>query len=305
MKKENNKTKCGFIAILGASNSGKSTFLNTILNQKIAITTHKVQTTRGQIRGIKTEDNIQMIFVDTPGIFNPKEKFGRAMVSSAWSAMDNSDAVIYILDATKGITKTFTTIINHLKTINSPVALVLNKIDLIEKNKLLSLTDEIVKIVPDLFDEVFMISALKNDGLVSVLEWIKGKLPCADFMYENNITTDTSLEIQLAEITREKIYELLHQELPYNIAVKTTEIRKNDKGNATIVSQEIYTNSINHVSMIVGDKGKKLKEIGVRARKDMEKIIDGKVCLFTSVKVNESWKQQQDFYDNIGLIFKR
>ena len=304
MTKENNKTKCGFIAILGASNSGKSTFLNTILNEKIAIVTHKVQTTRGQIRGIKTDDNSQIIFIDTPGIFNAKEKFGRAMVSSAWSAMDNSDAVIYILDVTKGITKTFTSIINHLKTINTPIALVLNKIDLIEKNKLLSLTDEIIKIVPDLFNEIFMISALKNDGLNAVLEWIKQKIPYGDFVYEKNITTDIPLEIQLAEITREKIYELLHQELPYNIAVKTIDIKKDAKGKATIVSQEIYTNSVNHVSIIVGNKGKKLKEIGIKARKDMEKIIGNKVCLFTKVNVNENWKQQQDFYDNIGLIFK-
>ena len=188
MTKENNKTKCGFIAILGASNSGKSTFLNTILNEKIAIVTHKVQATRGQIKGIKTDDNSQIIFIDTPGVFNAKEKFGRAMVSSTWSAMDNSDAVIYILDVTKGITKTFTSIINHLKTINTPIALVLNKIDLIEKNKLLSLTDEIIKIVPDLFNEIFMISALKNDGLNAVLEWIKQKIPYGDFVYEKNIT---------------------------------------------------------------------------------------------------------------------
>ena len=302
MKKENNKTKCGFIAILGPSNSGKSTFLNTILNQKIAIVTHKVQTTRGQIRGIKTDDNNQMIFIDTPGIFDAKEKFGRAMVSAAWSAMDNSDAVVYIFDVTKGITKTFTNIVNHLKTIKSPIALVLNKIDLIEKNKLLSLINEIIKITPNLFDEIFMISALKNDGIKPVIDWIKQKIPVGDFIYNNNIATDISLETQLSEITREKIYELLHQELPYNIAVKTVDIKKESK--ATIISQEIYTNSLNHVSMIVGNKGKKLKEIGSRARKDIEKIIGSKVCLFTNVVVNENWKQEQDFYNDIGLIFK-
>ena len=168
---ENIKTKCGFVALIGATNSGKSTLLNTILATKVSITSHKVQTTRNQIRGIKTVGETQMVFVDTPGIFNPRGKFDKAMVSSAWSAMNDSDCVIFLLDASKGITPTFDNIIKHLRTINTPIALCLNKVDLIKKEVLLKLTSDIMKKAPDLFEEIFMISAIKNDGIDRLMDW--------------------------------------------------------------------------------------------------------------------------------------
>ena len=303
---ENNKdikTKSGFIALLGATNSGKSTLLNTILNKKVSIVSHKVQTTRGQIRGIKTENNIQMIFIDTPGIFNTKEKFDKAMVSSAWSAMNDSDCIIYLIDATKGITQTFNNIVSKLETITTPIALCLNKVDLIKKDQLLKLTQTIIDKTPNLFNEIFMISALKNDGLKELIKWIQDKMPISPFFYDEKQTTDSDLNTQLAEITREKIYELLHQELPYSIAVKTDKIEPTSKG--TNVYQTIYTSSKTHIGIIVGENGSKLKLIGSKARKDMISVIGGKVNLFTKAKVNKNWRTSEEFYTDIGLNFKK
>ena len=239
----NKKTKCGFVALIGATNSGKSTLMNTILLTKVSITSHKVQTTRNQIKGIKDDGDTQMIFIDTPGIFNPKGKFDKAMVSSAWSAMNDSDAVIFLLDSTKGITKTFDSIVAKLKTINAPVALALNKVDLIDKKDLLKLTSQIMKSAPDLFEEIFMISALENDGVDDLIKWVNGKMPESPWFFDKDMTTDLPLSLHLAEITREKIYEYLHQELPYSIAVKTDSIEEGN--NAFTIKQTIYTSEEN------------------------------------------------------------
>ena len=298
-----NNTKCGFIALIGATNSGKSTLLNTILLSKISITSHKVQTTRNQIRGIKNLDDTQMIFIDTPGIFNPKGKFDKAMVSSAWSAMNDSDAVLFLLDATKGITKTFDNIITKLRTIKTPIALVLNKVDLINKEELLKLTTRIVNSADGLFDEIFMISALKNDGVDDLINWVKGKMPQSPWFFDDNMKTDLPLSLHLAEITREKIYQYLHQELPYSIAIKTESIEEN--GNSFTVKQVIYTSEENHKSIILGEKGSKIKLIGIKAREEMAKILGKKVNLFLYVKVKENWRDTPEFFTDIGLDFKK
>ncbi len=307
-KKENDlknksKTKCGFVALIGATNSGKSTLLNTILATKISITSHKVQTTRNQIRGIKTDDNIQMVFIDTPGIFNPKGKFDKAMVSSAWSAMNDSDCVIFLLDAHKGITDTFNSIIKKLKTINTPIALCLNKVDLLKKEELLKLTSKIMEIAPDLFKEIFMISALNNDGVNDLINWVKDQMPESEFYFDDNIKSDLPLELRLSEITREKVYELLHQELPYAISIKTDKIE--DDKNSITIRQTIYTSSENHKSIIIGAKGSKLKSIGTKAREEMSLIMGKKVNLFLFVKVKENWRDTPEFFTDIGLEFKK
>lgn len=301
-QKEIINTKCGFIALLGATNSGKSTLLNTILENKVSITSHKVQTTRTQIRGIKTEDNIQMIFTDTPGVFSAKEKFDRAMVSAAWSAMDNSNCILFLLDAKKGITKTFDNIVTHLKTIKTPIALCLNKIDLIDKSELLTLVKQITESTQNLFEKVFMISALNNDGIKEIIKWIKIQMPTSPFLYNKDFITDLPIELQLAEITREKIYELLHQELPYKITVVTDSIKEEKK--YISVEQTIYTSSKNHTSIIIGKKGSKLKAIGIKARCEMEHLLNRKINLQTIVKLKENWRTDEEFYTNIGLTFK-
>lgn len=299
----NKKTKCGFVALIGATNSGKSTLMNTILLTKVSITSHKVQTTRNQIKGIKDDGDTQMIFIDTPGIFNPKGKFDKAMVSSAWSAMNDSDAVIFLLDSTKGITKTFDSIVTKLKTINAPVALALNKVDLIDKKDLLKLTSQIMKSAPDLFEEIFMISALENDGVDDLIKWVKGKMPESPWFFDKDMTTDLPLSLHLAEITREKIYEYLHQELPYSIAVKTDSIEEGN--NAFTIKQTIYTSEENHKSIILGEKGSKIKLIGTKAREEMAVILNKKVNLFLYVKVKENWRDTPEFFTDIGLDFKK
>lgn len=299
----NKKTKCGFVALIGATNSGKSTLMNTILLTKVSITSHKVQTTRNQIKGIKDDDDTQMIFIDTPGIFNPKGKFDKAMVSSAWSAMNDSDAVIFLLDSTKGITKTFDSIVAKLKTINAPVALALNKVDLIDKKDLLKLTSQIMKSAPDLFEEIFMISALENDGVDDLIKWVKSKMPESPWFFDKDMTTDLPLSLHLAEITREKIYEYLHQELPYSIAVKTDSIEEGN--NAFTIKQTIYTSEENHKSIILGEKGSKIKLIGTKAREEMAVILNKKVNLFLYVKVKENWRDTPEFFTDIGLDFKK
>ena len=299
----NKKTKCGFVALIGATNSGKSTLMNTILLTKVSITSHKVQTTRNQIKGIKDDGDTQMIFIDTPGIFNPKGKFDKAMVSSAWSAMNDSDAVIFLLDSTKGITKTFDSIVAKLKTINAPVALALNKVDLIDKKDLLKLTSQIMKSAPDLFEEIFMISALENDGVDDLIKWVKGKMPESPWFFDKDMTTDLPLSLHLAEITREKIYEYLHQELPYSIAVKTDSIEEGN--NAFTIKQTIYTSEENHKSIILGEKGSKIKLIGTKAREEMAVILNKKVNLFLYVKVKENWRDTPEFFTEIGLDFKK
>lgn len=295
--------KCGFVALIGATNSGKSTLMNTILASKISITSHKVQTTRNQIKGIKNSGDTQMIFIDTPGIFNPKGKFDKAMVSAAWSAMNDSDAVIFLLDATKGITKTFNVVIEKLKTIKTPIALVFNKVDLIEKEDLLKLTMEVMKYAPDLFAEVFMISALQNDGVEDLIKWVKSQMPESPWYFDEGMKTDLPLSLHLAEITREKIYEYLHQELPYSIAVKTDSIEEGK--NAFTVNQTIYTSEENHKAIILGEKGSKIKVIGTKARQEMSAILGGKkVNLFLYVKVKENWRETPEFFNDIGLDFK-
>ena len=216
--------RCGFVALIGATNSGKSTLLNTILATKVSITSHKVQTTRNQIRGIKTDEDIQMVFIDTPGIFNPKGKFDKAMVSSAWSAMNDSDCIIFLLDAHKGITETFNSIVKKLQTVSTPIALCLNKVDLLKKEELLKLTAKIMEIAPNLFKEIFMISALNNDGVDDLITWVKKQMPESEFYFDTDIKSDLPIELRLSEITREKVYELLHQELPYSITIKTESI---------------------------------------------------------------------------------
>ena len=297
------KTRCGFVALIGATNSGKSTLLNTIMATKISITSHKVQTTRNQIRGIKTVGNTQMVFIDTPGIFNPKGKFDKAMVSSAWSAMNDSDCIIFMIDVVKGITQTFNNIVKKLRTVNTPIALCLNKVDLVEKEKLLKLTNEIMNVSENLFSEVFMISAIDGDGVDDMMQWIEKQMPESPFFFDKNAKTDLPLELHLAEITREKIYELLHQELPYSIAVKTESIEENEK--SVSVKQVIYTTQENHKSIIIGAGGGKLKTIGMKARQEMSLIMGKKVNLFLFVKVKENWRETPDFFNDIGLEFKK
>jgi GTP-binding protein Era len=292
-------TKAGFIALLGATNSGKSTLMNAILGEHVSITSHKVQTTRGQIRGIKNLGETQLVFVDTPGIFEARGRFDKAMVSSALSAMDGSDAVVFLADATKGATPTFARIVEKLKTVRAPVALALNKVDLVDKPGLLKLAREMTDAAPGLFDAVFMLSALKNDGTDRLLEWAESKMPESEWYFAGAEASDLPLPVRLAEITREKIYEYLHKELPYKLAVIT------DGVDGANVLQTIYASEDSHKSIILGAKGAKIKSIGTAARLDMERVLGRKINLQLLVKVKRDWRDAPEFFASMGLEYKK
>jgi GTP-binding protein Era len=280
------KKKFGYCALLGATNAGKSTLLNAITASKIAIVSRKVQTTRGNIRGVKNIGDVQIAFVDTPGVFDAKSKFDRAMVSAAWSAMDNSDAVVYIVDAAKGITKTAEKIIEKLGTVAAPKCVALNKVDAVRKPELLKLAQALYPL--GLFEEIFMISARRNDGVDELIEWAASKMPEAEWEFDG--PTDASMEFRLAEITREKIYEYLHHELPYAIAVRT------DGMSRANVRQSIITAEKAHKAIIIGSRGEKLKTIGSKARADMEKLVGHKINLELNVEVDADWKSNPEFF---------
>jgi GTP-binding protein Era len=293
--------RAGFVALLGATNSGKSTLMNAVLGSRLSITSHKVQTTRSQIRGVKEVGPAQIVFVDTPGIFAARGRFDRAMVSSALRAMDDSDAVVFLLDATKGPTRTFEWIAEKLKTVSSPVALAINKVDMVRKDMLLALAGNIVSRAPGLFEEVFMISALENDGVDALVEWAASKMPEGEWYFEPGRESDMSLEFRLAEITRGQVYSYLHQEIPYAVAVRTDGI---EEGRSLTVRQTVYAGEENHRSIILGAGGVKIKAIGTRARLEMERVLKRRVNLFLEVKVKKGWRDAPEFFSDMGLEFK-
>jgi len=278
------KKHFGYVALLGATNAGKSTLLNALTVEKVAIVSRKVQTTRWPIRGIVEQGDTQICFIDTPGVFEAKGAFDRRMVSAAWAAMDEADAVLFVLDAQKGMTPTFTRVAEKLKTLKTPIALVINKVDAVKKPVLLELTGKITAEYGGLFDSVFMVSALKNDGLDKVLAWAASKMPEAGWEFEGGMHTDASLGERLAELTREQVYDSLHQELPYGIAVRT------DKIEGRNVHQTIITNEKKHRGMILGAKGAMIRRIGERARAGMAGLLGGPTSLFLTVEVDKDWK---------------
>ncbi|MCL2439466.1 MAG: GTPase Era [Alphaproteobacteria bacterium] len=279
--------KCGYIAILGATNAGKSTLLNTVAGRHAAIVSHKVQTTRFNIRAVKNIGKSQLIFIDTPGVFEAKNSFDRRMVSEAWTAMDSADAIVFLIDASKGLTPTFDRIVEKLKTLDKPISVALNKVDLVHKIKLLELAGKIFD--AGIFEEVFMISALKNNGVEQMLNWAQTKLPTSPWVFKKNEATDLDLSTHLAELTREQVYGYLHKELPYMISVDTDEIET--KGNLLVVSQTIYTTKPAHKQIIIGAKGEKLKTIGSKARASMESATGKKIHLELKVAVDSKWRE--------------
>ena len=278
------KNRFGYVALLGATNAGKSTLLNALTAEKVAIVSRKVQTTRWPIRGIVNSGEVQICFIDTPGVFEAKGAFDRRMVSAAWSAMDQADAVLFVLDAMKGMTPTFKRVVEKLGTLGTPIALVLNKVDAMKKPALLELTSKIAAEHGALFDEIFMVSSLKNDGLNKVLAWAAAKMPPREWEFESGLSTDASLDERLAELTREQVYEFLHQELPYGIAVRTESIE------GRIVRQTIITNEKKHKAIILGAQGAMIRRIGERARAEMADLLGGPTSLFLEVEVDREWK---------------
>lgn len=297
-------TRCGYIAILGAPNAGKSTLLNAVTGSKIAIVTPKVQTTRNRILGITLHGGSQMIFVDTPGVFQAKEKFEQAMVASAFSGARDADAILVLVDAGKGVCRNTQHILERLPEYGAKKKiLVLNKVDAVRKESLLALTQELF--VSGLFDECFMISALKGEGIGHMLDALAAYVPQGPYLFPEDEMTDVPLRMLAAEVTREKLFMQLRQELPYSVAVETEEWKEeNKKGERSVtIRQVVYVRTQGQKTIVIGKGGEMLKKIGASARRELQGMLGCTVHLFLFVKVDENWKQNRAFYESIGLEY--
>ena len=299
---EGAQTRCGFVALIGAPNVGKSTLVNALVGSKVTIVSRKVQTTRALIRGIVIEDNAQIILVDTPGIFSPKRRLDRAMVSTAWSGAHDADLVCVLLDAKAGIDEEAEAILTKLATVAHPKMLVLNKIDLIPRERLLALAQAANERMK--FEHTFMISALSGDGVDDLRKTLAKSVPPGPFHYPEDQMSDAPLRHLAAEITREKIYRQLHQELPYQSTVETdTWTERKDK--SVRIEQTIFVERESQRKIVLGKGGATIKSIGADARKEIAEIVGVPVHLFLFVKVRENWGDDPDRYREMGLEFPR
>ncbi len=296
------ETTCGLVALIGAPNAGKSTLLNALVGAKVSIVSRKVQTTRSLVRGIALKDQAQVIFVDTPGIFAPKRRLDRAMVTSAWGGASDSDVVALLVDAKRGIDDETAAILEKLADVKQTKVLILNKIDTIEAQMLLKLAADINEKVA--FTETFMVSALKQHGLDKLLDRLAAMMPPGPWLYPEDQISDAPLRSLAAEITREKIFERLHDELPYQITVETDDWKDQRDGSAR-VEQTIFVTRDSHKKIVIGEGGQMLKSIGSAARKDIMEAAETKVHLFLFVKVRENWIDDPDRYREMGLQFPK
>ena len=296
-------TKCGFVALIGEPNAGKSTLLNRMVGVKVSIVTHKVQTTRARVRGIAMEDQAQIVFVDTPGLFKPRRRLDRAMVAAAWGGASDADIVVLVIEAHRGITQGVLAIIEELSKLEGrrQALLAINKIDRVKSEELLALTGRMNALYP--FREIFMISAKKGHGVEDLKSWLAGHLPVGAWLYPEDQITDLPLRMIAAEITREKLTLRLHQELPYQLTVETDSWEERKDGSAC-VEQIIYVMRDGHKGIILGNKGETIKKISMAARVDLETLLERKVHLFVQIKVREGWIEEAQRYSAIGLDFK-
>ncbi|MBB4004291.1 GTPase Era [Aurantimonas endophytica] len=293
-------TRSGFVALLGAPNAGKSTLVNQLVGTKVSIVTHKVQTTRAIVRGIAMRDRTQIVFVDTPGVFAPKRRLDRAMVKTAWTGAKDADIVLAIVDAERGLSEDVETILDRVQHVPQTKVLLLNKVDRIKREKLLGLTETITSRVD--FAKVFMISALTGSGCDDLIDWIAKTLPEGPWYYPEDQITDLPLRQLAAEITREKLYLRLHQELPYSSHVET-ELWETRKDGSVRIEQTIYVERDSQKRIVIGHNGETIKAIGQAARKEIMEAADQTVHLFLFVKVRENWGDDPERYREIGLDF--
>lgn len=293
-------TACGFVALIGAPNVGKSTLVNALVGSKVTIVSRKVQTTRALIRGIVVENNAQIILVDTPGIFAPKRRLDRAMVSTAWSGAHDADLVCVLLDAREGLNEEADAIFAKLVNVAHPKILVINKVDLVPREKLLALA----KAANDrlAFTHTFMIAALSGDGVDDLRRTLASMVPPGPFHYPEDQMSDAPIRQLAAEITREKIFQKLHQELPYSSTVET-ESWTERKDKSVRIEQTIYVERESQRKIVLGKAGATIKSIGADARKEIGELIEQPVHLFLFVKVRENWGEDPDRYREMGLDF--
>ncbi len=295
-------TRCGFVALIGAPNVGKSTLVNALVGSKVTIVSRKVQTTRALIRGIVIEGHSQIILVDTPGIFSPKRRLDRAMVSTAWSGAHDADLVCVLLDAKSGINDEAENILQKLASVDHERILVLNKIDLVPREKLLALAQAANERIK--FANTFMISALSGDGVEDLRKALAEAVPPGPYLYPEDQMSDAPLRSLAAEITREKIFQQLHQELPYQSTVETDSWTER-KDKSVRIEQTIFVERESQRKIVLGKGGATIKSIGAEARKEIADILDVPVHLFLFVKVRENWGDDPDRYREMGLEFPR
>jgi GTPase len=302
LEKPGTSRRCGFIALLGAPNAGKSTLINALVGTKVTIVSHKVQTTRTLLRGIAIEGDAQLVFIDTPGIFPPKRRLERAMVSSAWAGARDADIVGVLIDAKRGIDAEGGLLLDGLAVVPQRKVLLLNKIDLVEKPILLALTQQANERAD--FAESFMISALSGDGVADFKRWLAHEVPAGPWHYPEDQITDAPLRQLAAEITREKLYLRLHQELPYQSTVETTSWQERKDGSVRI-EQTIYVERESQRKIVLGKGGQTIKAIGADARREIAQVLEQPVHLFLFVKVREGWGDDPERYREMGLEFPK
>ena len=291
--------RAGFIAVIGSPNAGKSTLINHFIGQKVTIVTRKVQTTRSVIRGICIHKESQLVFSDTPGIFEPKRRLDRAMVEAAWGSSSDADIILFLYDAQKsGIDNETNKILDELGQSRKKKILVLNKVDLVDNKTLLPLIKNFEAICS--FDATFIISALTGEGSKEVLSYLAKNLPKGPWLYPEDEITDLPARLLAAEITREQIFMRLHQELPYATTVETEEWTERDDG-AIVINQIIYLKKAGHKKIVIGKNGSMIKMLGKAARLEIEQILERSVHLFLFVKVREKWMDDPDRYKIWGL----
>jgi GTP-binding protein Era len=294
------QTACGFIALVGAPNAGKSTLLNSLVGTKVSIVTHKAQTTRSQVRGVLTLEKTQLVFVDTPGVFTPKRRLDRAMVDSAWGGAGDADIVAFLIDADRGITSDIELLIEGLANIPHPKVLIINKIDQVKREKLLELSQELNSRLR--FEATFMLSALKGHGVSDFIDWCVKHVPPGPWHFPEDHLTDLTMAITAAEITREKLFLRVHDEIPYNSTVET-ESFKIQKDGSYKIDQVIYLSRESHKKIVLGAGGQTIKSIGAEARKELMEMYEVPIHLFLFVKVREKWADDPERYQEMGLEF--
>ncbi|OYW55370.1 MAG: GTPase Era [Hyphomicrobium sp. 32-62-53] len=297
------ETRCGFVAVIGAPNAGKSTLVNQMVGAKVSIVSHKVQTTRVPLRGIAIEGKSQLVFIDTPGIFSPKRRLDRAMVEAAWGGAHDADIVVMLVDAAKGIEEDLERILAKLADAPHAKILVLNKVDRVsDKDRLLPLIARLSE--KQTFDRVFLISALDGNGVADLKRYLAERMPLGPWHYPEDEISDAPLRMLASELTREKIYEYLHEELPYSTTVETTDWKAFKNGSVRI-EQTIYVERDSQKAIVLGKKGQTIKRISSESRNELAKILEHDVHLFLFVKVRENWGSDPERYREMGLNFPK
>ncbi len=299
MNKASNQ-HAGFVAIFGASNVGKSTLVNKLVGAKVSIVSPKVQTTRSRVLGISIQGDTQIIFIDTPGIFEPRRRLDRAMVSAAWRGIGDADKILFLVDASRGYDRDSKKIIEKLTQKNQRPILALNKIDLVAKPKLLELTNELNS--PTIFSNIFMISAKLGDGVNDLMAHLIQDIPAGPWLFPEDQISDMPGRLTASEITREKLYLQLHQELPYATSVET-EDWKEQEDESIRIQQVIYVERASQKAIILGKRGNRIKSLGKASREELEEIFERRIHLFLFVKVREKWSDDPERYKELGLDF--